>query len=175
MPAGHLAGNLSPLITLGASLAVDRAIQGNWAPQITFGPSNLVSGPLWASSTPCPPSMWTPSDPCDGVVWEPPEWCNDNHDVLADCFVSASPINTKSVMLWPPSGVSYAKGAVFVPYSQEIGVKPVTAFTQRVCPSPPGRFQRLLLPGSRYRFLHRNPSAVFHNVRPAHYFRHVYN
>ena len=73
---GDLAGNLRPAIVfLGASLTVDRAFYGDMRLGIVFGAPGLVSGPLWAPSTPCPPSMWTSEEPCD-VDWQPSELCN---------------------------------------------------------------------------------------------------
>ena len=83
---GDLAGNLRPVIVLGASLAVDRVLAGgDIAPRIVlaasavFGPywppSQPCPSPPWGPSEPCPPSLWTSEEPCD-VDWQPSELCN---------------------------------------------------------------------------------------------------
>lgn len=82
---GDLAGDLRPLIVLGASLTVDRVLVGGLTPQIVLA-ATLTSGPLWKPSAPvqppwsevepCPPSLWTPVDPCVPVDWNETELCN---------------------------------------------------------------------------------------------------
>ena len=86
-----LAGDMAPQVALGASLAVDlafeAALDGAFAFTVFLAASGMISGPLWASSEPCPaspwtptdscpPSMWTPIDPCAPVEWEDSELCN---------------------------------------------------------------------------------------------------
>ena len=82
---------MAPKVALGASLAVDlafeAALDGAFAFTVVYGASSMISGPLWASSEPCPsppwtstepcpPSLWTPTDLCDPVEWEKSELCN---------------------------------------------------------------------------------------------------
>lgn len=74
-----LAGDLGPQVALGASLTFDlplAAVDGSFGFTVVLAASELISGPLWADSTPCPPAMWTPVDPCDPVDWEESELCN---------------------------------------------------------------------------------------------------
>ena len=59
---------LPPQVALGGSLAVDLtlgALEGSFAFTVVLEASSMISGPLWAISEPCPPSLWMPSDPCD--------------------------------------------------------------------------------------------------------------
>jgi SPRY domain len=72
-------GDLALQIDLGSSLSVDlvlAALEGGLTLNVALGASSLVSGPLWATAEPCPPSMWTPVEPCDPVEWEKSELCN---------------------------------------------------------------------------------------------------
>lgn len=74
-----LAGNLAPQIALGGSLSLVvsfTALEGGLTPNIVLRASNLISGPLWAETEPCPPSLWTPTGPCDPVDWQETELCN---------------------------------------------------------------------------------------------------
>ena len=83
-------GDLAPQIALGGSLSLDLSLttlDGSFGFTVVYGALEFVSGPLWASSEPCPslpwapsepcpPSMWTPTDPCAPADWEETELCN---------------------------------------------------------------------------------------------------
>ena len=75
-----LVGDMAPVVELGASLGVDlvfeAALDGGFAFTVVYGASGLISGPLWARTEPCPPSMWTPVEPCDSVEWKETALCN---------------------------------------------------------------------------------------------------
>ena len=71
-----LAGDLAPQIDLGASLTFDLPLTGDLPFRIDFAASELISGPLWASSEPCPLPPWVPAEPCPPTMWEPTEPCD---------------------------------------------------------------------------------------------------
>lgn len=71
-----LAGDLPLQVALGALLGLDLPLEGGLSLTVDFAGSELTAGPLWAESTPCPPTMWTPVEPCDPVDWEELELCN---------------------------------------------------------------------------------------------------
>ena len=85
-----LSGDLAPQIALGGSLSLDlalTALEGSFGFTVVYGAAEMISGPLWADtepcpsppwgpSEPCPPSLWTPVGPCDPVEWAETELCN---------------------------------------------------------------------------------------------------
>lgn len=75
----NLAGEMSPQVALGASLGLDLPLDagdGSFGFTVVLEASSMISGPLWATSEPCPPSMWTPTDLCDSVEWKESVLCN---------------------------------------------------------------------------------------------------
>ena len=71
-----LIGGIVPQVALNADLNVDSFLQANFNVTVTLVASSMISGPLWAPTPPCPPTMWTPTESCDSVEWEPSELCN---------------------------------------------------------------------------------------------------
>ena len=85
-----LSGDLAPQIALGGSLSLLvplDSLLGSFGFTVVYGAAEMLSGPLWADSEPCPsppwapsepcpPSLWTPIGPCDPVEWEKSELCN---------------------------------------------------------------------------------------------------
>lgn len=84
-----LAGGIAPQIALGGPLTVlsgDWALSGSLLLSVVLGPSEFVSGPLWAAETPvtpswapsgpCPPPSWMTTAPCAPVEWKKSELCN---------------------------------------------------------------------------------------------------
>jgi hypothetical protein len=66
-----LAGDLPIQIDLGGTVGLDQVVDGDLPFTVVLACSGMLSGPLWASSEPCPPPPWAPTEPCPPSMWTP--------------------------------------------------------------------------------------------------------
>ena len=59
-----LAGGFAPQVDFSASLTFDMLFDGGFGFTVIFAASELISGPLWNNTQPCPAAPWSPTDPC---------------------------------------------------------------------------------------------------------------
>ena len=75
----ELGGNLAPRITLGGSLSLLvplDSLLGSFGFRVVYGDAEMISGPLWADSEPCPVPPWMAAPPCGPVTWSKSRLCN---------------------------------------------------------------------------------------------------